>query len=1374
MSKVNRVLVLFLTFIFLVWLSFLYVLQSRGFARLVSKKLTQTVKERLAVNIDFERIEFKLIPLGTILHNVRAKSSDEEAPQKHSVWARKIGFYFNPIDVWENRITLDELIVEDAIWKVKVPKDEKLGLEKIKVIDLDFIELLKKGSKEAKPKKMDWTFEKVQDLIHSKLPIDIKKISFLKTKFIHNDESLLLEKFSLEIFKKAIDIGVQLSDISILGSSIRGVLSVDNLILNAQLSSGNIRVRKFSINNNMNFVNSTFSINGKWDDFENWDVDGNIEIDMDLRTLPRRFYVLDVLDLSRGSLKSLSKVRGSLKNLDVKTNLKIQDLTCEFLKADSLEGTISKKDDIIFLDSFDAKNRHETARLINPSPLWHLKYNRVLFKNAPVEIKDLNTQTFLYSIREDLDPLFVGLTGIVTVSYIDDYVHFVSEAGEGRNLKLDFSKNENIDEPILSVPELTYETIDVKWYPFADKVEIKAAIDIDESHVEAEGVITKDYIKFVAPPSKVVLEEFGPISGVVLKGTGVMGLDIERVNGKSKLQFDLNLEDGEVLDLKLGDLEAQIVYHIEDFLLKAPKFSGTYNNSQYDLGGFFEFKNNGYFEIETLFSRLEFSDAVEIFEPISSDLKEIPNKVLGGFDARFRAQGKFDPDTIIVTGELGGEDVIIYDEFFDLIKSKFFVNRKKFYFEEITALKESGRLTGSFLFDRVSKGVDTNIKISDVLLSDLNTYKAISLGITGRVDGVIQLNGVFPKLAGVLDLKLKESLIGNNEVDDSYLSAKVEDGLFLYEGRVLGDVIKVDAAVNLNSQSLKKDSWVKFSAITDRPYILASILSEHNYFQQNITGNLEATGDAKFSVNALDKLDLNLNVSKLDLVKKNHSLSIVPGFSYLKVDNGRILNREIKLEGTGGSYLLSGKGELSSHFEIKNKFQFKADYFELFSEKVLKAEGDVQGAINWVGNKNQLSFFGNVRLDSFGLSFDALPATIDNLSGDVIIEKNKVNFDQFKGEFGGGEFNGSGFILIDDFTPEADLNFQISKSAINLFKRTRLVVDGEGNLGGKDLPYVFSGRFKVIDGVIQDELSDFSENTTKGITGERFIPKIESQQTVDRIGFDFYFESPNGVLIQNSMVEMRMRGEGHFVGSSTVPRLNGTFEVVEDTGKFLFKSSDFLISRGSLKFLKNDSEFNPEIYFQGNSRINEYDITLAVRGRAKDFEVDLSSSPELSQQDIFSLMTLGFTESQGQDLGDSDRQNLSGVGVGSILFDRFRINQGLKSSLGLRLSVSPEIAPEDTSLISQRAGTNPNGTSSRLRSATRIKVQKSLGEQVDLSVSSTVGGEIQQKQEMNLNYNIHKNFSVKGVYEVRSSEQEVDVQSPQSYGMDFIFRWNFK
>ena len=80
----------------------------------------------------------------------------------------------------------------------------------------------------------------------------------------------------------------------------------------------------------------------------------------------------------------------------------------------------------------------------------------------------------------------------------------------------------------------------------------------------------------------------------------------------------------------------------------------------------------------------------------------------------------------------------------------------------------------------------------------------------------------------------------------------------------------------------------------------------------------------------------------------------------------------------------------------------------------------------------------------------------------------------------------------------------------------------------------------------------------------------------------------------------------------------------------------------------------------------------------------------------------------------------------------------------------------------------------RTRSATKIELKKRLDEALSLSVSSTMGGSIGQRQSMNLNYSVTKKIQLEGVYELRTNAEGEEDIIDNSIGADLKFRWTFK
>ena len=61
-----------------------------------------------------------------------------------------------------------------------------------------------------------------------------------------------------------------------------------------------------------------------------------------------------------------------------------------------------------------------------------------------------------------------------------------------------------------------------------------------------------------------------------------------------------------------------------------------------------------------------------------------------------------------------------------------------------------------------------------------------------------------------------------------------------------------------------------------------------------------------------------------------------------------------------------------------------------------------------------------------------------------------------------------------------------------------------------------------------------------------------------------------------------------------------------------------------------------------------------------------------------------------------------------------------------------------------------------------------------MAVSSTVGGSMGQKHEMNLDYRLGRDVSLLGVYEIKAVEDSGAAESSSSAGIDLKFKWSFR
>ena len=352
------------------------------------------------------------------------------------------------------------------------------------------------------------------------------------------------------------------------------------------------------------------------------------------------------------------------------------------------------------------------------------------------------------------------------------------------------------------------------------------------------------------------------------------------------------------------------------------------------------------------------------------------------------------------------------------------------------------------------------------------------------------------------------------------------------------------------------------------------------------------------------------------------------------------------------------------------------------------------------------------------------------------------------------------------------LNYQIDRATVPLFKRSNVIVSSTGTVTGTDLPYKLNGKVTFLHGEILEDPADLmKENKVSIDEYKKYLPEKDVLGNKGFIDLNLSFETASPVLIKNNMVEVYFRGNGQVTGDVLSPEFNTRLETVPNISKFKFKGHDFALSQGYVEIRDRGKNRISDLKFAGAAKINDYDMRLDLSGTISNVNVELSSEPALSKEDLLSLLTLGVTSDMSKNLEAGERRFVTTVGIGTLLVDQLKINEDLNSTLGLKLSVQPEFKEDETTLISGKSAVS-DGSTSRLKSATKVKINKQINNRVDVSLSSTIGGSLEQKQEMNINFNINKNFSLEGVYEVKPTEDE-NTNTPNSLGADLKWRKSF-
>jgi translocation and assembly module TamB len=257
-------------------------------------------------------------------------------------------------------------------------------------------------------------------------------------------------------------------------------------------------------------------------------------------------------------------------------------------------------------------------------------------------------------------------------------------------------------------------------------------------------------------------------------------------------------------------------------------------------------------------------------------------------------------------------------------------------------------------------------------------------------------------------------------------------------------------------------------------------------------------------------------------------------------------------------------------------------------------------------------------------------------------------------------------------------------------------------------------------------------------------------------------------------MDVSLRGEVNVTGSPNRPRGDGSLKSVPNSSRVFFKNNEYTILNADIIFTPKKDISNPDFDLQALTFISSYKVNAKAYGDLERFNFDLTSEPSLTRNSILSLIAFGYSDEIQSSLTQQQQQNLTQVGVGSFVFDRFKISDILNKQFGLQVNLGTVF--EQSTTASMLSGRTQEGqtTLGRTRTATRIELKKRLDEALNLSVSSTMGGSIGQRQSMNLNYSLNKKVQLEGVYELKTNADGEEDIIDNSIGGDLKFRWTFK
>ncbi|UCG77876.1 MAG: translocation/assembly module TamB domain-containing protein [Nitrospirota bacterium] len=401
----------------------------------------------------------------------------------------------------------------------------------------------------------------------------------------------------------------------------------------------------------------------------------------------------------------------------------------------------------------------------------------------------------------------------------------------------------------------------------------------------------------------------------------------------------------------------------------------------------------------------------------------------------------------------------------------------------------------------------------------------------------------------------------------------------------------------------------------------------------------------------------------------------------------------------------------------------------IYGDSSLSALSSIFNSIDYVRGYGSMSFAvsgpwrspeinGGISLKDGVIGITGMPFRINDISGYLYVDNNRVIIESIYGDIGGGRVDISGYgrirsYLIDEFY----LDVKLSGSTISLGRGMVITVDGGLIMNRERDDSFIVGQIDVKKALLSRSVDWRSKYTGPGAV----LIKKEDLSQFDRTKLNIKISGNENIVVNNNVARSDLIIDLLLRGTVSDPLLFG--RIVAEKGVLYFRNNEFEIVHASADFVENKI-MNPFFDISAKTVVKGYDIHAVIEGQMPQLNLTLTSNPPLEEADILGLLAVGELGSQ---LGGLE----AGIGTAeatSFLTGKYRdaLEERLTLITGLdRLNVEPYVSAETGEI------------SPRVTASKRI-----IEDKLFVTYSSTVG--ISEEDVIKLEYKVNKYVSIVG------------------------------
>src|ERR1700688_5004795 len=525
----------------------------------------------------------------------------------------------------------------------------------------------------------------------------------------------------------------------------------------------------------------------------------------------------------------------------------------------------------------------------------------------------------------------------------------------------------------------------------------------------------------------------------------------------------------------------------------------------------------------------------------------------------------------------------------------------------------AGTVDANLSYTPKTKAYKVRMDAPSVVLQKLQTVKAKDLGLTGTVTASVNGDGTLddPQLNAVIQLPqlqlrqssisgLKAELAVANHSADFNLNSKVSEASVHAHGRVaLSGNYYTEAAIDTNTVPLD------VLMATYAPSV-----------PQGFKGQTELHATLKGPLKDKSQVEAHLSIPVLNASYQSLQIGIA---SPIRVDysDSVVTLQPAEIRGTGTTLRMQGRWPIggTSSPTLNANGSVDVRILKIVAPDV-ESSGTLALDVRASGPAASPTVAGQLQLKDIAVNTADAPVGVEKLNGTLDISNDRVQVSQMTAQVGGGQVSVGGSI---SYRPAMQFNLALKGQSVRL-----RYPDGLRSLLDANLAFSGTTQASTLNGrVLIDSLS-FTQDFDLASFGDQFSTGTAPSQPgfADTIKLAINVQSQEDLNATSSQISIAGRASLQVGGTAGDPVITGRTTLT--SGELFYRNVRYQLQKGVITF-DDPNETHPVLNVSVTTTVEQYNLTLTMRGPLDKLTTSYVSDPPLATADVINLIARGKT-----------------------------------------------------------------------------------------------------------------------------------------------------